>query len=248
MNFFFNGLIALGVLIGILLVVTFSYFTNLLGPDLRPSSEFMSTLLGAAIALAGTVLTIYASVEATEKERDEKDQALVSEIFVKFQSMVNNLYHFREHLREAYKNVDEDSKDNPALFVLALASHPEPIHFSAEEKALFLRRKKTKLANDVGEWDGIHNSLVSSLEKYAELRQVFVSVVPADVSGSIGTSCLEYSEYQKIAPLLAQMNYLIEGIRGRVEADYGPCVDATKRMRDAMEEICHISMDLKFPD
>ena len=218
-KFFFNGLIAIGILFGILIVLSFEFFTDFFGASIQPSGELMAAILGASIGWAGTVLTIHASIEARNDEQHARDQAVVVEIFVKFQSIVNNLHLFREHIRNSYGAVDLRSHVNPGLFILSLAGHPDPIKFTPEEKALFIRLKKKMAANDIGIWDSVHNSLLRAFEKYAELREVFLASTPAKMEGNVGRSEMTEEEFAHFDPKLAQLNHLVEQIKGRVEDD-----------------------------
>ncbi len=248
MKFFFNGLIATGMLYGILVVIAFEFFTDFFGSSVEPSSELMAAILGASIGWAGNVLTIHASIEARQNEQLSRDQAVAAEVFVKFQSMVNNFYHFRNHLRESYAAVGSGSQKNPGLFVLSLAGHPDTIHFTPEEKSLFIRLKKNETANDLAQWDDIHNSLVRAFQKYADIREGFMAATPAKMNGTVGTSEFTEEEFKRVAPIIVQLNHLAEQLQVRSEKDYAESRDALLRVKQEMETLCALRVDLILPE
>lgn len=248
MRFFFNGLVALGVLFGVLLVIAFEFFSDFFGKSFEPSGELVAAILGASIGWAGTVLTIHASIEAREDEQLARDKAVSAEIFVKFQSMINNLYSFRKHLRDCYENVDPECHERPGLFVLSLAGHPDPIIFTPEEKALYLRLKRIDAANDLAQWDDIYNSLLKAFEKYGIIREKFMAETPAMMVGMVGTTSVTPEEFSKIGPTIAQLNDLASQLRERSERDYSECRSALLRVKSEMEALCGVKIDLIFPD
>ena len=246
MKFFFNGLIAAGILFGIIIVIIFEFVTDFFGNSFQPSGELMAALLGASIGWAGTVLTIHASIEGKKEEQLSRDQAVSSEIFVKFQKIVNNLYTFRKYLRESYDAVAPESHENPGLFVMAFSGHPDPVSFTSEEKALYIRLKKLDCANDLAIWDERHNSLVRALQKYADLRQSFMDGMPARMRGNIGTSEFTEEEFMRFAPKLAQLNSLAMQIRENCEDYYSRCREPVQRIKSEMENLCGIKLDVTF--
>jgi hypothetical protein len=247
-KFFFNGLIAAGILFGIVIVIFFEISTDFFGESIEPSGELVAALLGASIGWAGTVLTIHASIEAKQNEQLSRDQAVSAEIFVKFQTILNGLYHFRKHIRECFAAADPSMYKNPSSFVLALAGHPDPIRFTPEEKALYIRLKKLAAANDVAEWDEIYNSLVRAFEKYAQLRDSLLTMMPATMEGNIGTSTFKGEEFKKVAPTIAQLDHLVEQLRSRCEKDYAECGPALLRAKAEMEALCGMTINLELPD
>ncbi|MFK5998429.1 MAG: hypothetical protein QM492_10015 [Rhodobacterales bacterium] len=160
MRYLTNGILAIGVLLGILLVLLFEFITDFFGQNITIPSEFVAAVFGAAIALVGTLLTLLAAKEQNEDERKDKDIALALTTFVKMQKIVNNFYHFREHIEDEFNTCDPKSHNNPGLFVRPLAGHPDPVQFSPNEKAAFIRWKKVDAANIISEMDGVHNSLL----------------------------------------------------------------------------------------
>jgi len=116
--------------------------------------------------------------------------------------MVNIFYHFRNHLRESYAAVGSGSQKNPELFVLSLAGHPDTIHFTPEEKSLFIRLKKNETANDLAQWDDIHNSLVRAFQKYSDIREGFMAATPAKMKGLLELLNLPKKSSRGLHPLL----------------------------------------------
>lgn len=249
MKFFGNGLIAIGVFIGVCLVIFVEFYVEFFGASIEPSETFTATILGAAIALVGTFVTIYAQAESQEKARIEKDQALVSGIFVKFQDMTNNLYHFRKHIRDSFEENGTGDQGNPGLFIRALAGYPEPIFFTVEERAVFLRYRNAEVFNDVSQWAPIHNSLLNAFKLYGELRQEFTLKTPATISGGdLGTSTFTSEEFKSVAPIIAQLNHLAAQLQERCERDYTECSEAMMKIRAEVQEICKIQLNLECPE
>lgn len=66
-NFLNNGLIAIGIFLGVCGVLVFEFYFDFFGGSIEPSETFAATILGAAIALVGTMFAIFASLEADRK-------------------------------------------------------------------------------------------------------------------------------------------------------------------------------------
>lgn len=249
MNFLSNGLVAIGVFIGVCIVIAAEFYIDFFGKSLNPSETMAATILGAAIALVGTLFAILANAEAQEKTRVERDQALVSGIFIKFQDMTNNFYDLRQHIRDSFEMHSLDDQQHPGLFVRALAGLPDPVQFSVDEKAIFLRLGNADIFNTVAQWAQIHNSLISAFETFAELKQEFTSKTPATISdGDAGTSTFAKKDFEKIAPLIAQLDTLVWQMQSRCERDYVECIDATLKLKDEMQNFCKIKLDLEYPE
>ena len=170
-----DGILAIGIFLGIVTVVVFEFFTDFFGTSLSVPNEFVAAILGAAIALGGTIFTILAAKDERIEERNDRDTGLILTVFVKSQNITNNIFHFRDHIEKSYASVDAESHKNPGLFLRALAGHPEPVIFTPDEKAAFLRWKNVDLFNSVAEMDNVHNSLLRAFEKIrSRSRRIYV--------------------------------------------------------------------------
>jgi hypothetical protein len=247
-RYFTNGIFAIGVFFGLVFFICLEFYADIFGKSIEPDAGFIGTILGAGIALGGTLLAIAISKEEAAEKLVREDQAIVAEVFIKYQAMINSLYTLRKHMRESYDNVTEESHANPGLFVLSLATHPPKVVFSTKEKALFLRLKLVDLFNDIAQWDEIYNSLIGAFEKYANLREQFMTDTPAAMEGNVGTTELSEEEFKRFAPKMAQLNFLAEQLRGRTETDYSECKVALERVAKTTRELCGIKLDFSVPE
>lgn len=247
-NFFFNGLVAIGIIIGISGVVLAEFFLDFMGVLLEPSEILVATISGAAIALVGTLLTIHAAAEARENERNFEDQAIISEIFVKMQAIVNHLYHFRKHFCDSDVCKESETKPHPSMWFQSLSGHPDPIVFSSKEKAVFLRLKDNELANLTAEWDGIHNSLLRAIQKYSEMREEITSKLPAKMDGLIGTTEMSYDDWVYFEPRFSQLDDLLAQIQKRCVRDFDEAMTALESLSVAMSRYVGISLEMQIPE
>lgn len=248
MKFLTNGLIAIGIFLGILIVLVFEFLTDFFGALISIPSELFAALLGAGIALLGTLFTIYAANEERQDKRIENDEALMLVVLVKMQKMTNNFFHFRKHIEDCYNMADPKSHINPGFFVLALAGHPSPVEFSPEEKAAFIRWGATELSNQVSEMDGIHNSLISAFETYAELRQKLFSTLPASMEGMVGRTSFSEEEFAAVAPKFAELHDLARQLREQSLEDYPYAVKITNNLMVLIKERTSFDFELKFAE
>lgn len=248
MNKLTDGKLAIGIFLGVISVVLFEILTDFFGTSFSIPTEFIATIFGAAIALGGTFLTILAAKDERDEERNDRDIALILTVFVKAQKITNNIYHFRDHIERSFASVDVRSHKNPGLFVQALAGHPEPVQFTPDEKAAFLRWKDLELFNRVAEMEDIHNSLLRAFEKYAEKRDEFTSSTPAEMDGLVGTTEMNREEFSHVAPKISQLNHLVEQLRERCGRDYLLSVELTKALVAAVKNRTGLTIEMLFPD
>ncbi|GHA40189.1 hypothetical protein GCM10008927_00340 [Amylibacter ulvae] len=241
MKNYFDGIFAQGIFIGLVLAIVGSlFFDGSLGKlanDKTWVAGIITAVIVALIGLIGVFMSIEEARNARIEARKDADAATVLEIFAKLQKIANNFYTLGKYVEDAYALVGGDySAPNPAAFVRGLASHPERIEFTSFEKATLLRLGAHDQFGEISEIDDLHNSTIGAFIKYGELRERFCSTVPAEMDGEIGTSTFNEEEFRAIAPLLAEMNLLLNQIITGLKSDLLKAMNALQSFEVIVRE------------
>ena len=71
-----------------------------------------------------------------------------------------------------------------------------------------------------------------------------MSSTPAVMNGDVGTTEVSADEYLKIGPWIAQLNHLAEQMKERAVRDFTECRSALMRVKQEMETLCEMKIDL----
>ncbi|MBO9435540.1 hypothetical protein J7394_15075 [Ruegeria sp. R13_0] len=203
MNFMFNGIFAIGLFFGVCVVLGFEFLTDFFGVSLEPSETIVATIFGAAIALSGTVLTIYAAREERVERQRELDKARVLEVHSKVFAVLDGLTKAYRHLlsgdprgvlRITYDNGDQVQIRKP------IHDPPLAIRFSYEETATAIRLKQTWMFNLLNDLQGASeqlNFLMSMhLREFTKLEQAALSSRAVEIQGKAVSSIASIDQTQ----------------------------------------------------
>lgn len=178
---------------GIVLVIVFEFFTDLFGPSLEPTESFVAAVTGAAIALAGTILTLAAADEAQENKRRSDEEQILYTVFAKIDDIADDVIKANRHLLEGDPRAflflgDELRLRKPLSGVKRI------IRFDPHERAIAMSIKEAELYNQIGQCEGISETLCFLEEEYNQsfagfmkglLEQEGVEVKGRAVSGEM---------------------------------------------------------------
>ncbi len=101
------------------------------------------------------------------------------------------------------------------------------------------------LFNDMAAFDEIHNSLLDAFELYRMKRTALTDTLPATMSepskGSTvfkitGTTELTEAEMRKVAPRMAELNLLVEGMKERTQQDSKQAWELFEKLGNALNK------------
>ena len=94
--------------------------------------------------------------------------------------------------------------------------------------------------------DVLHHSTVDIHALYSARRMELIALMPAQMEGLIGTTPLTIEDMARLAPRMAELDCLIESIRGRAAADAADAQKALLDLRDAAEPALGRRLELEF--
>lgn len=160
MKFLTNGSVSIGVFWGVSLTVLVEFWTDFFGPSIQPSETLVATILGAAIALSGTLISVLAMQEGSAKERHSKDEATVHTVLAKLlglnDTMLKNSRHFMTMSESTRVFIGENETRNS--FSKPLEGKNDHVTFTAEERAVLLRLGKAEFFNSINDMQGVSDS------------------------------------------------------------------------------------------
>lgn len=178
MNFFWSGLVATGIVVGVSGLIVFDTITGFFGLHVQVSETVVGAILGASIALVGSLLTIYAADEARARDLFEKDRNLATSALMKCMECENNLKTYSDKVWEFRKRAAAEGLPLVAKF-RSLSGLPDLISITSEEKSVFLRRGELEAANVLLLIDKLHTSTIRNLRSYSESRMIHNTNFPA---------------------------------------------------------------------
>ena len=128
-------------------------------------------------------------------------------------------------------------------FISPIATFPAGVKFSPEELT-FLMLLDKNLFNDMGPFDDIHNTLLESFQLYGTKRNALTDTLEAEVRGNVGAIMLTPAQMLKIAPKVAELNVLLEGMIERSNQDSKEALDLLERLRNSLNK--EFGLELKI--
>lgn len=183
MNFFYNGLVAIGIFLGVCATILLEFYFDVFGNSLKISETFAATILGAMIALTGTLFGIYASVEAAKEKQRLLDKTIAFEVFTKLTDVFDCLEKQRRHLLNGDERALVTLGGNVLKKPLS-GKYPE-VNFTSSERSLLLKYNLDALFNSVSEAKSLQEDLIFLQEKHAELYDTFMKKVISENKFSI---------------------------------------------------------------
>lgn len=174
MKFFTNGLVAIGIFIGISIFLLFEFAVDFFGDSIQPSETLVAAILGAAIALTGTLFTIYASKEERISEKNSKELALGYALFEVLNENVSDIRFIREHIQTGLATADSKGEAFRAIGVMELAGRASFTLISSEMKTLLLSRKFLELYNKIGRIDHHAKGYIDNFEVSMRMRKELI--------------------------------------------------------------------------
>lgn len=130
MNDFFDGKIAIGILLGVLASIFFEFHFDFFGSAFEPSEVVLATILGAAIALCGTYFAISSEETRRDKTKKEVERALATKFGVRLFLASSHISDLAKIIHQAISNPTPDDTPYPVLnFVISesdLTKHDIP--------------------------------------------------------------------------------------------------------------------------
>ena len=157
MKYFFKGQIAIGIFLGICLILCFEFFVDFFGKSIEPSETLVATIFGAAIALTGTILAILSSAEENEEERRRVDETKILVIFAKLTDTLDKFTKIYRYYWTDDKTLKLSlTNERGEIILLHKPLHGNFPHavFTPDEKALSLRLRKDWLFNALNDIEG----------------------------------------------------------------------------------------------
>lgn len=180
MKFLFNGLVAIGLFWGFVAAISLEFYLDLAGSSLEPKGELVAAVLGAAIALSGTGMSLYGA-EQFEAERElRRQEALAYSLLIKLLEFGDLAEKLRRHLL--------DGDPGKSLYVGSDVALRKPMEgsaelqgFSNEELSLLLIWKNRSLFNDLNDLKGLARSLTFMMSRYErDFSKVLNSALEGD--------------------------------------------------------------------
>ena len=202
------------------------------------NSEFWAAIAGAVvggvISLCIQMVALNAAKNERREGRRESRAALGRSLMYKLMRTTSDLHNLHQHVEESYAAAPSETHNEPFLFVLPLANHPEYVHFSEQEVSLVMSFKDDDLLDQLMSLDVVHNGLIDVFKTYQVMRNELLEKMPAQMSGNIGTTTLNQSEMLVVRPRMVAINMLLEQARARAKVDYSDARSTLVRLHKAL--------------
>jgi hypothetical protein len=202
-----SGILAIGCFLGISAVLVFEVLTDFFGASLDVPTEFVATILGAAIALSGTLFTLAVSKEDKERERQISSEELICSIYIKTLRIVNNLLALQKHINRSVEEARQNKREVSSV-LRGFSSVTDPVVFSESEKIAVLLKKHTELINFLSDLDTVHNGLTRDFEEYGRQRECVSPPNPIEVAGTTASFKIPKDREVEFSIEVAKLNDL----------------------------------------
>lgn len=197
-------------------------------------TEFWAAIAGAGvggvISLALQWMTFNAARREREEVRRNEDATLALSLFYSLQKATNDLLNLLDWVKQADDRLKQLGGSGGRWRGLTpIVNLPKDITVSAAELSVIFRKNETELFNSIRDVEAVHNSALTSWRTYAEKRQALAGIVPANMTGMIGSTALTPEEKQRLGPVLAGVESLADAICERAEADANLADDTLAR-------------------
>ncbi len=197
-------------------------------------------LFGAAIsAVVSYFMQRNSFAEARrQKELDKRDErrTLGLNVLTKMMRIASTLELLKQSLEEAFARAERDGiKGPPWTIVIPLANFPGKVHFEPKELTEIMKLDFS-LFNDLGPFDDVHNTLLDVFRLYRTDRNALTSTMPAEMKGMLGSTTFTPEEMKRLAPKMAALDTIIDGMVQRTVADSAEAWIILKRLQDALNK------------
>lgn len=191
-------------------------------------NEFWAAIAGAVIGAVATGaislglhwLTIRSARRDRKEVRKEEEAALALKLFYTLQKAVNDLEGLDRHVEEGKQRLGRlGGSGGTWRGLVPIGNLPRDIEVSPAELTVVFRQNRPGLFNDIRDVEAVHNAALKAWERYATLRQELAAVLPADMTGLVGTTALSTDERRRAGPTLAAVESLAEGLSVRAPID-----------------------------
>jgi hypothetical protein len=183
----------------------------------------VSTLIGAVVGagIAGSIQALVSRQEFSrnraqaEGDRLEKQKAAAVKITAKVFTISNQLYSILATFLDALEEARAGGNQNIALWqrLLPISGLPlNPTRIDEDEIALLFMMRKGQTATDLMLLSEKFYSLVEAVRTFNERRTQLTDVMPASMTGALGTTILTEDQYRAVAPRMHELTVLAEGI------------------------------------
>ncbi|MGQ0681277.1 hypothetical protein [Bradyrhizobium sp.] len=195
-------------------------------------------LFGAAIgALVSYFLQRNSFAEARrQKELDKREErrTLGLNVLTKMIRIASTLELLMQSLEQAFARAEKDGiKGPPWTIVIPLANFPAKVHFEPKELTEIMKLD-FNLFNDLGPFDDVHNTLLDVFQLYRTDRNALTSTLSAEMNGMLGSTTLTPEEVKRLAPKMAALDTIIDGMVQRTTTDSAEAWSILNRLQDAL--------------
>jgi hypothetical protein len=204
--------------------------------------DLVPAATGAILGAAAAAIPSYMISQRSSKEVLKRDQAARLEekkmsahsAMMRMFSITNGLIGLEKYLNLRLEDSPQGEQE-PDLWRYIppqVGSVQEELLFSPDELAIFIEGPNTQFCNELWEISHRYIALEASFQKYCELREQFETLISAHGEGQILTSRLTIEEYNKLRPLMTNMDTLIRSIIKNVGSDYEQAKAICKAFRE----------------
>ncbi len=184
MNFLTNGVLAIGIFLGISICILVEFYFDFFGVSWQPDSGLIGVIVGASIALIGTAITLLASKEEIEKQhalREEGERLrklqVAYELFESLNEIVATTNAVRNHLKRCFDEAVQHGLQFKVIAVMTTAKASPTPRISNEAKVLLLSLKEIDLYNLIGNVDVLAMNELYGFEAAQLRREEFMKCV-----------------------------------------------------------------------
>lgn len=200
-------------------------------------SEFWAAVVGAMVgALAGGGVTwLLQSIQNT-RENSDRDKALARSLLFKLIRIYSDHEAFRRHVENCHENAKKNELELGWQSFSPIANGPKRVDFSADEMSYLLSLGNYDLFNEILSTDVIHTATIEIFEFYALRRMALTDMLPAAMSGTVGSFTLTPEQFSIVSPRAVELNLLIDDIENSVEEDAANALKALTQFNNAITE------------
>jgi hypothetical protein len=212
-------------------------------------SSAAGVVFGAAIgATVSYLLQRNSFAEARrQKEADKREErrALGLNVFTKMIRIASTLELLRHTLDIAFSTAKAKGiKAPPWALVIPIANFPPRVHFEPKELTEIMRLD-FELFNNIGPFDDVHNSVIDAFELYRTERNAITGTMKAEMSGNLGSTSFTAEEMRALAPRMAALDTLIDGMIKRTKIDAAEAWDLLQKLQAALNKEYNLKLTIE---
>ena len=217
------------------------------------SSEFWAAIAGALVGgfVSAALQWIAHRAAASERrlERLEIKRGQARSLVLKTLKIESDFLQFRKDFEDSRDLAKQNGIPFGWASYRATANLPREIVFTNEEIAALSACKNDALFNDVLALDEVHSSVLQIMSLYRTKRFELSDSLPAQMSGSVGTSALTQDEFDKLAPRMVEVDLLAKDLASMIEDESKEPLVLSKGLVSAFNQQYGgtMSIELKAP-